>query len=341
MKVLLIKTSSLGDIIHLFPALTEAGRAIPNIRFDWVVEEAFAEVPSWHPLVDRVIVVAWRRWRRALWNAWRSHSISQFWRQLRQRRYDQVIDAQGLIKSAVISRCSRGLRVGFNRYSLREPLARLAYQRCYEVAPQQHAIDRSRQLLAAALGYTVSETVDYGLSLPAVALPPSLQSPYVLFLHGTTQITKRWPLSHWQALALWLQQQGIAVKVPWSNDEEKILAETLVRHCASVSVLPKCSINEIAAVIAAAKAVVAVDTGLGHCAAALSVPTISLYGFTKPVLIGTIGKNQYHCLAQQACAANCQRQYCALTNRDAAACMNSISVESVIALLQKNVCQCP
>ena len=129
MRVLLIKTSSLGDVIHTLPALTDAARAIPGIRFDWVVEEGFAEIPAWHPAVDAVIPVAIRRWRKKPLQAVRSGEWSNFKRRLRETQYDLVIDAQGLLKSAWLTRYARAEVVGLDKSSAREPLAARFYQR--------------------------------------------------------------------------------------------------------------------------------------------------------------------------------------------------------------------
>ena len=100
MRVLLVKTSSLGDVIHTLPALTDAQRAIPGIQFDWVVEEGFAEIPAWHPAVAQVIPVAIRRWRKHPLQTLRSGEWRRFKARLRETHYDLVIDAQGLLKSA-------------------------------------------------------------------------------------------------------------------------------------------------------------------------------------------------------------------------------------------------
>ena len=158
MRVLLIKTSSLGDILHVLPALSDAAAAIPGIRFDWVVEEAFAEVPSWHPAVDRVIPVAIRRWRKNGLRALLSGEWGGFRKQLRMEEYDQVLDAQGLIKSALVSWMARGERVGLDADSAREPLASRFYDRSIAVAKGEHAVIRLRRLFAEALGYPMPKS---------------------------------------------------------------------------------------------------------------------------------------------------------------------------------------
>ena len=139
MRVLLVKTSSLGDVIHALPALTDAARAIPGITFDWVVEEGFAEIPTWHPSVGNVIPVAIRRWRKNLWETIKSGEWRRFKQRLRAEKYDLVIDAQGLLKSALLTRYVKAPVAGFDRDSAREPLASRFYQRRLAVARGQHA----------------------------------------------------------------------------------------------------------------------------------------------------------------------------------------------------------
>lgn len=194
MRVLLVKTSSLGDVIHTLPALTDAARAIPGIQFDWVVEEGFAEIPAWHPAVARVIPVAIRRWRKNLWQTLRNGEWRRFKQRLKEVDYDLVIDAQGLLKSAWLTRYVGKTPVaGLDRDSAREPLASRFYRRAYPVAWGQHAVERTRQLFAQALDYPLPESVgDYGLDREQLA-DADPGAPYLVFLHGTTWDTKHWP----------------------------------------------------------------------------------------------------------------------------------------------------
>ena len=296
MHVLLIKTSSLGDIIHSLPALTDAARAIPGIRFDWVVEEAFAEIPLWHPAVARVIPVAIRRWRQHPLQAIRSGEWRRCKARLGETRYDLVIDAQGLLKSAWLTRYVKAPVAGLDSASAREPLASRFYDKAFAVPRNQHALERVRQLFAQALGYPLPrEPGDYGLDRSAMAEPAS--RPYLLFLHGTTWASKHWPEADWRQLAEHMDSLGWAVRLPWGNEVEKARAERIVAGLQHAAVLPKLNLAGIARVIAGARACVAVDTGLGHMAAALDVPTISLYGPTLPGKVGAYGKGQVHLCA--------------------------------------------
>ncbi len=296
MRVLLIKTSSLGDVVHTLPALTDAQRAIPGIQFDWVVEEGFAEIPAWHPAVAQVIPVAIRRWRKNLWQTLRSGEWRRFKARLRETRYDLVIDAQGLLKSAWLTRYVKAPVAGLDRDSAREPLASRFYDRRYAVPRDQHALERVRQLFAQTLGYELPQGIgNYGLDRAQLATPG--EEPYLLFLHGTTWPSKHWPEAYWRELVERMSAFGWAIRLPWGNAEEKARAERIAEGIAGASVLPRLNLGGVAKVVAGARACVAVDTGLGHLAAALDVPCISLYGPTLPGRVGAYGRSQVHLCA--------------------------------------------
>jgi heptosyltransferase-1 len=302
MKVLIIKTSSMGDVIHTLPALTDAGKAIPGITFDWLVEENFAEIPRWHPLVNKVIPVAWRRWRKKIFSAATRAEWKDFFINLRANQYDLVIDAQGLVKSAFFSRLAKGRKVGYGWRSARESLASLLYRRKYTVARGQHAITRTRQLFSQALGYALPDTIpDYGIDRQRFVANAAAE-PYLVFLHATTWDTKHWPEIYWMELAQRANQAGYCVKLPWGNPAEHERAQRIAASCERSEVLPRLDLMGVARVLAGAKAIVAVDTGLGHLSAALAVPTVSLYGPTNPVLSGALGKSQVHLSAVFTCA---------------------------------------
>jgi heptosyltransferase-1 len=307
-RVLLVKTSSLGDVIHALPALTDAARAIPGITFDWVVEEGFAEIPTWHPAVGKVIPVAIRRWRKNIWQTIKSGEWRRFKQSLRAEKYDLVIDAQGLVKSAWLTRYVNAPVAGLDKNSAREPLASRFYQRRLAVARGQHAVERLRQLFAVALGYDLPKGLgDYGLDVERLIELPR-NKPYVLFLHGTTWDTKHWPELYWRDLALRMADKGVEVRLPWGNPAEKARAERIANGLSNAVVLPKLNLAGVARVLASASACVAVDTGLGHLAAALDVPTISLFGPTNPGLTGAYGKVQIHLASDFPCAPCLQKK---------------------------------
>ncbi|MFV1993117.1 MAG: lipopolysaccharide heptosyltransferase I [Acidiferrobacterales bacterium] len=310
MRVLIIKTSSLGDVIHTLPAITDAVRAIPGISFDWVVEESFAEIPRWHTGVRKIIPVALRRWRNHKIKAIRRKEFVNFIKNLRAEKYDYVIDAQGLIKSALLTRLARGPRHGLHGESAREPLAAWAYKYKYKIEKEQHAITRVRKLFSETLGYALnSESMpDYGLETSVFENPaPGL--PYVVFLHGTTWITKHWPENYWCDLARQLEQANVQIKIPAGNDLERKRALRIAATTSNAEVLPPQDLRGMASWLAHARVVIAVDTGLSHLAAAFSVPCISMYGPTAPGLTGAIGAGQIHLNSKRACAP-CLRRRC-------------------------------
>ena len=295
MKVCVIKTSSMGDVIHTLPALTDAQRAIPNLSIDWVVEENFAEIPRWHSAVNRVIPIALRRWRKSPFsiqtrNEWKNYRIL-----LQAENYDAVIDAQGLIKSALFAtRFAQGVKHGYDRQSIREPLASFFYDKKYAISYQQHAVERIRQLFAQSLGYELPQVQgDYGIARHF--LHQTSEKNYVVFIHSTTRADKHWEESEWKKLIEKITAlSDCEIHLPWGNEQEKARAERLTQAHSNVIVLPKLTLTELAKQLANAKAVVSVDTGLAHLTAALDKPNITLYGATDPKLIGCYGENQHY-----------------------------------------------
>ena len=307
MRVLLVKTSSLGDLIHSFPALSDAAGALPGIRFDWLVEETFAEVPAWHPAVDTVIPIALRRWRRDWRRAWRRGELRRFRSRLQQTDYDLVLDAQGLLKSALPALMARGPSAGLDRASAREPLAALCYRHRYAVARGQHAIERVRQLFARALGYTLPGTeADYGLHFSHVH---DAAARRLVLLHGTTWPSKHWPEPYWAELARLAAGEGFEVVLPWGSPEDRLRAERIIAAAGAGELLPRLGLTELARALAAASAVVGVDSGLAHLAAAVGTPAVTLYGPTRTELTGAVGPRQRNLAVEFDCAP-CMRREC-------------------------------
>jgi heptosyltransferase-1 len=354
MQILIVKTSSLGDVIHTLPALTDALKRYPDLQCDWVVEEGFAEIPAWHPAVKRVIPVALRRWRKQPWQTWRSGRWRKFLQTLTCEQYDSVIDAQGLIKSAFLTLKARGPRCGLDRHSAREPLAALAYQQRYAIDKNQHAVTRVRQLFAAVLDYPLPDSPpDYGIvshfqyqqsrqnySSKTEISPkngPGQRNarPTIIFLHGTTWVTKHWPNNYWLALAQRVTAAGLAVRLPWGNVQEYARAQQIAADHPNISLIPKSNLHGIATELAQAQAVVGVDTGLAHLAAALAVPSITLYGATQPARTGTYGQQQLHLQANFPCAP-CLSKKCACRGLSTVspACYEDLSVDRVWGALQ-------
>jgi len=286
--------SSLGDVIHTLPALSDAHRMRPELRFDWVVEEAFTEIPGWHPAVDRVIPVSLRRWRKRPLAKGVANEWKNFRRSLRQSHSDLVIDAQGLIKSAFVARMVSAPSFGLDRDSAREGLAARAYNHPLAIPKEQHAVERVRALFATSLNYEVPrETGDYGLST-ALHRSAELQRSGVLLFHGTARAEKQWPEQRWIELQELIAQSGHRIWLPWGNDLERARAERIAPTHSQAQVLPALDLRGLAALLLESWGAVAVDTGLGHLAAALNVPAVSLYGPTDTRLIGAYGMHQRH-----------------------------------------------
>lgn len=284
--VLFIKTSSLGDVIHHMPAVTDARRARPDLRLAWVVEEAFAPLARLHPGIDEVITVASRRWRKALMSASTWSEMRQRFAMLRAKSYDCIIDTQGLARTGLIARIARGERHGYDRDSIREPLASLFYDVRHSVSRDLHAVERNRRLTALALGYAVEGAPDYGLSRSVFATP---SEPYVIFLHATAQARKEWPVENWIALGRTLNEQGIQIVLPWGTETERLRSEAIAKALPKARVPDRAPLDQVARLIANARGVVGVDTGLLHLAAALSVPLTAIFAGSQPRLTGPVG----------------------------------------------------
>ncbi len=335
-NILIVKTSSLGDIIHTLPALSDAKKYYPEVSFDWVVEDAFQEVPLWHSVVKRIIPVALRRWRKHSWHALRNGEIQTFIKNLRQQKYDAVIDVQGLLKSVPLTILARGTqRIGLSWRSAREGLASLFYQKRVVVPWGAHAVTRARSLFAKGLGYPMPDTAaDYGIDLSRLPILER-QNPYYVFLHGTTWATKHWPETYWITLAKNIVDMGFGVQLLWGNETERLRADRM--KCAVPKIVvasKKHTLSEITAVLANAQGIVTVDTGLGHLAAALGVPTVSLYGPSDPKQSGTLGLNQIHIAADFECAP-CFKRICTYTGekRVEPPCFGRVTPEKVLSHL--------
>ncbi len=287
-KILLVKTSSLGDVVHNLPVASDIRAAVPGAEIDWVVEESFDAIPRLHPAVSRVLPVAIRRWRSGLLGGATRTEIGAFTRELKRRPYDVVIDTQGLFKSAWIAWMAPGVRHGLDFASAREPLS-LFYDRVHAVPWAMHAVERNRTLAARALGYAVPVSVNYGIRVAAARFVWLPQGRYAVLAHGTSARPKLWPVERWTELGARLGELGVRSVLPWGSTAERQRAEEIARAVPGAVVAPGLSLADAAAVLAGAGAVVGVDTGLAHLAAALSVPTVGLYCATDPAATGLYG----------------------------------------------------
>ncbi len=296
-RILLVKTSSLGDVIHNCPVVADIRKHFPDALIDWVVEESFADIPHLHLAINQVFTVAFRRWRKQLLNPQIWAEIKQFKKLIAQNHYDAIIDSQGLLKSALVTRFANGIKYGYDKQSIREPIASRFYDQTYAISYQQHAVSRNRQLAALSLGYSVpTDAPDYGLQAKP-HLSHLINQPFIMALHGTSRESKLWPIEHWIQLGLNLQKpskkQALNMLLPWSNTNELARAQHIANALQNAIVLPKLSIAELAAVISQAQAAVGVDTGLSHLAAALNIPTIAMYTDTNPALTGVMSSQAF------------------------------------------------
>jgi lipopolysaccharide heptosyltransferase I len=299
-KVLLVRQSSMGDIIHTWPMVSDLVGQVPQIQVDWVVEEGFAELPRMHPAVKRVIPVALRRWRKRPFSAQHRAEMWGFFRALRQERYDCILDTQGLLKSALIARLAFGPVYGYDRQSSREPIASLFYHRKVHVPADMPMIRRYREVAAVALNYTVDERrTEAGVVAPDLSWDWLPQQPYCVLLTATARDSKLWAEENWLSLGRALNARGLCMACPWGSAAEKTRAEALASQLPLAIVPPKMTLSEVTVLLDRSRAVFGVDTGLTHLAAALGKPTLAIWCASPPELAGlpprekafNVGKN--------------------------------------------------
>ncbi|CAA0117468.1 Lipopolysaccharide heptosyltransferase 1 [BD1-7 clade bacterium] len=315
-KILLVKTTSLGDLIHAMPAVTDLHHAMGDVELHWLVEESFRDIPYWHPAVTKVHTCAVRAWRKKPFAKETRAAIAALKVDLKTEDFDLVIDAQGLVKSAWIVRWLDGEKHGYDKHSIREPLASRAYDIRHSISRERTAIDRNRQLLAAVNGYLLSNLpLSFGLSIERPSnLDMPVDTPYLVFLHGTNWSSKIWPVAYWQALAEDMQQRGFQVYLPWGDDAERQRAYEIAGDSGAV-VLDRLPLTSIAYLLQNAHTVVGSDTGLSHIAGALGTHTLGLYGSTNSKLTGLVGDNVKSLQSDFDCSP-CMKRECPLVRSD-------------------------
>ncbi|MBZ9678497.1 lipopolysaccharide heptosyltransferase I [Mesorhizobium sp. ES1-1] len=288
MKVLIVKTSSMGDVIHTFPAVEDASRQRPEVTFDWCVEEAFAGIVALHPAIGRIHTVAIRRWRKAPFKAGTWREAAALRGALRQSRYDLVIDAQGLLKSALVAKLAGAPIAGLDRSSAREPSAALLYTTTHAVPRSLHAIERTRRLFGLALGYLPDlSMLDSGIVPPGNLT--GIAGKTAFLLHGTSRDDKKWPVEDWIGTGRLLAERGVTPVTTWSNEREKGVAEAIAGAVPATIVVPRSSLADVAAIIGRSTLVIGADTGLTHLASAFGLPTVAVFLATEPGLTGPRG----------------------------------------------------
>jgi heptosyltransferase-1 len=289
-RVLFVKLSSLGDVVHHFPAVTDLIAHRPGVHVAWAVEEAYAELVHLHPGVAEVIPVGLRGLKRGLFNPARWASVGETRRVLARGAWDYVIDAQGLIKSALVARAAKGPSFGHDRMSARERAAARFYDVQVAVPRERHAVVRNRELVAKVFGYSPDGAARYGLHAPPATLPWAPPGDYAVLLHAASRADKRWPDDRWIELAKRLAADGTAAVFPGGTEAERAVALRLAAAVPGAIAAPPMGLAEAAALIAHAELVVGVDTGLTHLGVALGRPTIGIYTATRPELTGLHGE---------------------------------------------------
>ncbi|MDR3221090.1 MAG: lipopolysaccharide heptosyltransferase I [Candidatus Accumulibacter sp.] len=293
MRILLVKTSSLGDVIHNLPVVSDLKRRFPDAVIDWCVEEAFADIPRLHTAVAEVIPVAFRRWRKALFSGAVWREIGAFRQGLGSRDYDAVLDTQGLIKSGLIAFFAKGPCHGYAAEAAREPLASWFYDKTFVIPPNAHAVERNRWLSAAAFDYPVDLPLDYGIPVPDAELSGLQEARRAVLFTASSRDDKLWGEERWIAVARHVVEQGLTPVLPWGSAGERQRAERIAAAAAGSVVAPPLPLGELAALIGRAELAVGVDTGLIHLATAFGVPAIALFVATDPALTGVYGTRNF------------------------------------------------
>tara|TARA_Y100001970_G_scaffold77358_1_gene98302 strand:+ start:2035 stop:2979 length:945 start_codon:yes stop_codon:yes gene_type:complete len=309
----------MGDLMHALPALSEAKENINDISFDWVVDKNFASVPSWHPLVDKIITTDHRNWKKQFFSKDTRESLRHVVNKLNEGNYDLVVDMQNNLKSAFISYLIKHDVIGMDAKSAREFPAHLAYSNKINVDKRLHAIERQKELLGKALGYKCKKNnVNFGALFKNFVKPNiELANEYIVLVQNASWITKQWSIENWQELIRRIEEKGVPMLLPSGNLEELERAKEICSISDMAQALDLMSLNEIAYIIKNANFSICSDTGLAHLSALVGTPSITLYGPTKTSLIGTYGESQIHLVGE---------------NKD----INNIKVSEVIGKLEQN-----
>ena len=333
----------MGDLMHALPALTDASVMYPGSEFDWVVDESFAEVPSWHPAVKNIYKSAHRRWRNNFRESLGKKEFSSFYHALNANKYDAIIDAQNNVKSSIISLLRKGHVDGMDRNSVAEQPAFIAYKNRHFIDKNQHAIERQRQLFANALHYEKPDSLaNYGLKQNAFIKPDiAIQKPYLFLVHNASWTTKLWPENYWHDFISLVKKDGLSVLLPGGNQEELERAQRIASKHSNAQALPKLSLSELGGIIQNAEGAMCCDTGLAHLTAIVGTPSVTLYGPTSVGLIGTSGNNQFHLDAEnpEFKCSPCYKRVCNFSSdyNAMSACMNSFTPDMAWNLLREKI----
>ncbi|QMT40456.1 lipopolysaccharide heptosyltransferase I [Neisseria shayeganii] len=287
MKILLVRLSSMGDLIHTLPAIQDLSLHQPEIELHWLTETAFADIPRLHPFVRKTIPMGWRMWRKNLFDRAVRREIYSLKQTLETNAYDFVLDSQGLLKSALFARMAKAPVKGFDQHSAREGMAAWFYRQGFQVAKGRDAVWRNRELFAKVFSYSFDKAVNFGIKLPSDAIVSELPQHFRVALHATSRDSKLWPEEHWIALLKKLHEQdGAGVWLPWGNEGERQRALRLADKIPGAWVSGRLDLLQTAYVLQQSAGVVGVDTGLLHLANGLDKPLIGIYTDTDPAKTG-------------------------------------------------------
>jgi heptosyltransferase-1 len=284
LNILIVRVSSLGDVVHNMPMVADLRRHVPDAQIDWVVEESYASLVRLNDGVRNIIPFALRRWRKSLGSAATRAEIRAFRAALRATAYDLVFDTQGLFKTGLVMRMARlapgGRRIGLanaTEGSGYEAVSRIFHTSSITVGRHTHAVQRAREVAAAALGYAIEGPADFNLRAPDLRPAWLPARPYAVFFHGTARAAKQWPMENWIALGTTLAGRGLALLLPWGSAGEHQAAKHIAAGIPGAQVLPALPLMEAVTLAQRAALAVGVDTGLTHIAAAFNRPTVELY----------------------------------------------------------------
>lgn len=304
-KLLMVKTSSLGDIVHTLPAIHDIQTHRPDVTIDWLIEPAFADIALLNPNLRELVMVESKKIGRHKWKMLWSEDYREFKKRLRARKYDLLIDAQGLLKSAFMTKIAkRKASAGYDKWSIREPMASGFYTYNFPVPPNIHAVERTRRLCALALDYDYPNTHVTGALPDGVAttdsedfplvfvpdLPASTSGKNLIFCHGSSRMDKTLPIEDWRKLATLATNAGFSVQLPHGNEDEHKTATAIANNIDGVTVMPALTLAEMITAFKQCDGAIGVDTGFTHLAGALNKPIVGLYGATDPKLCGALGR---------------------------------------------------
>lgn len=289
MKILIVKTSSMGDIIHALPVVQDIVANRADCEIHWVAEESFRDIPTLAPAVKTVHVCAFRRWRKSLFSRETCAEVRAFKAALRAEHYDLVIDIQGLLRSGLLTHWTKAPSVGYTRRTIREPLAAFFYHQHLDLPESLGAVRRYRMALANALGYEIQGDPRFALSPKDTSWLADQREPFVALAINTSRDEKLWPEASWMALGQRLATVGLRSALFWGNAKERERSEAVAAQIPGAVVVPRLSLSQTAATLAQARAVIGVDTGLSHLGAALGRPSVGIFVSTPTETLQLIG----------------------------------------------------